>query len=128
LKITFNSILHSKTTVEDDIDKSRYMEDISIGSRGRIFTQRMASESVPLLDKPLGTYILESSLLSDDESNLSNLSGKKKTGRMAKSVAGSAVVHVSKERECLNITLLVQGVACHIHILLTDSLILLPPE
>ena len=104
------------------------MEDISIGSRGRIFTQRMASESVPLLDKPLGTYILESSLLSDDESNLSNLSGKKKTGRMAKSVAGSAVVHVSKERECLNITLLVRGVACHIHILLTDSLTLLPPE
>jgi len=97
-----------------------------------VFTQRMAGESVPLLDKPLGTHVLESGLLGDDESDLSELSGKKKTGRMAKSVAGSvagsAVVHVSKERECLNITLLVRGVACHIHILLTDSLTLLPPE
>ena len=104
------------------------MEDISIGSRGRIFTQRMAGESIPLLDKPLGMHVLKSGLLSDDKSNLSDLSGKKKTSRMAKSVAGSAVVHVSKERECLNITLLVQGVTCHIHILLTDSLTLLPPE
>ena len=104
------------------------MEDISIGSRGRIFTQRMAGESVPLLDKPLEMCVLKSGLLSDDESDLSELSSKKKTGRMAKSVAGSAVVHVSKERECLNITLLVQGVACHIHILLMDSLTLLPQE
>ena len=104
------------------------MEDISIGSEGRIFTQRMAGESVPLLDKPLGTHVLESGLLGDDESDLRELSGKKKTGRMVKSVAGSAVVHVSKERECLNIILLVRGVACHIHILLTDSLTLLPPE
>jgi len=125
LKIAFNSTLHSRTAVEDDIDKSRYMEDISIGSEGRIFTQRMAGESVPLLDKPLGTHVLESGLLGDDKSDLS---GKKKTGRMVKSVAGSAVVHVSKERECLNIILLVRGVACHIHILLTDSLTLLPPE
>jgi len=114
--------------VEDDIDKSRYMEDISNGSRGRIFTQRMASESISLLDKPFGTHVLESGLLSDDESNLSGLSGKKKTGRMAKSVAGSAVVDVSKERECLNSTCLVQGVICHIYILLMDSLTLLPPK
>jgi len=124
----FNSTLHSKTAVEDDIDKSRYIEDISIGSRGRIFTQRMAGKSVPLLDKPLGTHVLESSLLSDEESDLSKLSGKKKTGRMAKSVVESAIVHVRKEKECLNIILLVWGVVCHIHILLMDSLTLLSPE
>jgi len=128
LKIAFNSTLHSKTAVEDDIDKSRYIEDVSNGSRGRISTQRMAGENRPLLNKPFGTHVLESGLLGDDESNLSELSGKKKTGRIAKSVAGSAVVDISKERECLNITLLAQSVICHIHILLTESLTFLPPK
>ena len=52
-------------------------------------------------------HVIESSLLNDDESNLSESSGKKKTGRMAKSVAESPVVDVNKERECLNITLFV---------------------
>jgi len=58
-------------------------KDMSNGSRGRIFTQRMAGKSRPLLDKPFGTHVIESSLLDDDESNLSESSGRKKTGRMA---------------------------------------------
>jgi len=45
-------------------------KDISNRSRGRIFTQRMAGESRPLLDKPFGTHVLESDLLDDDERNL----------------------------------------------------------
>jgi len=91
-------------------------KDMSNGSRGRIFTQRMAGESRPVLDKPFGTHVIESSLLDDDESNLSESSGKNKTSRMAKSVAGSLVVDINKERECLNITLLV------ICILLTEAI------
>jgi len=63
-----------------------------------------------------GTRVIESSLLDDDESNLSELSGKNKTGRMAKSVVESPVVDTNKERECLNITLLV------ICILLTEAM------
>jgi len=81
-----------------------------------IKTQRMAGESRPFLDKPFGTHVIESSLLDDNESNLSELSGKKKTGRMAKSVAESPVVDINKERECLNITLFV------ICILLTEAI------
>ena len=117
-------MLHSNTTVENDVDESRNVENVSDRSKGRVLSKRKISEGAILLDETLHPHVLKCCFLCGDESDLSKLSGEEKTIGIAEGVLGVRTLMSAKEREGLDVAILVHRVIGHIHISLVDSLTL----
>jgi hypothetical protein len=84
----------------------------------------VTSECAPLLHEALGAHILEGSLLSDNERNLGKLGGEEQASGVAKGIEHSPDVNIGKERESLNVAVLVHRVVGHLHVSLTNGLAL----
>jgi hypothetical protein len=124
LRITFDGTLHGNTTVENDVDKRRDVENVGDRSKGGVLSKGVTSEGTISLNETFHAHILERCLLGDDESDLSELSGEKEAIGMAESIFGGANINVGEEREGLDMAILVRGVVGHVHIPLADSLAL----
>jgi hypothetical protein len=82
----------------------------------------MASECTVLLNETFEVHVLKGSLLCHDKGNLGKLCSEEKTCGMAEGVLGRSNIDIAKERESLDVGVLVHGVVGHIHVLLADCL------
>jgi len=84
LSVTLDSALHRDSTVENDIDQSRDMENIGDGARAEYSPRECPAKRTLLLNKALARMSSNAAFLSDDKRNLCKLSGEKKTVGMLK--------------------------------------------
>lgn len=84
----------------------------------------MTSERGVLVNQALGLHVVERSLFSNDERNLSVLGGEKETLGMREGVRSGIKVNVTEQGQGLNSTALVNGVIGEVHVPLPDGLAL----
>lgn len=84
----------------------------------------MTSESGVLVNQALGLHVVERSLLSNDERNLSVLGSEKETLRVGEGVRSGVEVNVTEQGQGLDSTALVNDVVGEVHVPLPDGLTL----
>ncbi|KAF3401859.1 hypothetical protein F1880_009718 [Penicillium rolfsii] len=122
LLVTLDGNLHGQTTVEHNGNQALDGHDISQGSQGRVFTQRVTGEAAVTLDQTLGAHVLETSFLHEGEGGLGELGGGQKTGRRAVGIRSSVLINLLEDLLGLDGTVGIHRLEGHGHVVLANGL------